>query len=233
MKKNAILVLMLCVSLCSCTDNDQAKNKSIEVVGSAEQEVLPDRILIGITLQEYMKDASKKVDILVLEAQLQKAIADAGLSKEDLAIGSIYGEQTWWRKKKPTNFLESKTYILTVPNLAKIDGILNRLDERAITGTNINSYDYSKMAELRKEVKIKALQAAKAKAEYLLEGINESLGDALEVSEIEVEPYNRFQQMESNVMPYAANTVAPIQESTVASQKIKVRYEIKASFKIK
>jgi uncharacterized protein len=159
-------------------------------------------------------------------------MTDAGLPKEDLAIGSIYGEQTWWRKKKPTNFLESKTYVLTVPNLAKIDGILNRIDQRAITGTNINSYDYSKMAELRKEVKIKALQAAKAKAEYLLEGIDESLGEALEVQEIEVEPYNRFQQMESNVTAYAAD-VAPMQESTVASQKIKVRYEVKASFKIK
>lgn len=233
MKKNAILVLMLCVSLCSCKENNNAKTRSIDVVGSAEQEVLPDRILIGITLQEYMKDANKKVDILVVEAQLQKAMADAGLPKEDLAIGSIYGEQTWWRKKKPTDFLESKTYILTVPNLAKIDGILNRIDQRAITGTNINSYDYSKMEELRKEVKIKALQVAKAKAEYLLKGIDESLGEALEVHEIEVEPYNRFQQMESNVMPYATNAAPVLQESTVASQKIKVRCEVKASFKIK
>jgi uncharacterized protein len=232
MKKNAILAFIFCLSLCSCKENDNAKIRSIDVIGSAEQEVLPDRILIGITLQEYMKDANKKVDILVLEAQLQKAMADAGLHKEDLAIGSIYGEQTWWRKKKPTNFLESKTYVLTVRNLAKIDGILNRIDQRAITGTNINSYDYSKMEELRKEVKTKALQTAKAKAEYLLEGINESLGEALEVHEIEVEPYNRFQQMESNVMPYATNA-APMQESTVASQKIKVRYEVKASFKIK
>lgn len=236
MQKKAILVLTLCLSLFTFSMDAQVMEKEkirkIDVTGSAEQEVIPDKIFVSITLQEYMKDNKTRVDILVLEAQLQKAVADAGLSKENLTIGNISGYRNWWGKKKPTNFLENKTYILTVANLAKIDGILNRVDEKGITNTNIDRYEYSKITELRKEIKIKALQAAKEKATYLLVGIGETLGEALEIHEVE-EGYQQQPVYSNMMMRTTAMDVAPMQESTVDVQKIKVRYEMKASFRIK
>lgn len=236
MKKNAILVLTFCLSLFTFSMNAQVMEKEkirkIDVTGSAEQEVLPDKILVSITLQEYMKDNKARVDMLVLEAQLQKAVADAGLSKESLTVGNISGYRNWWGRKKPTNFLENKTYILTVANLAKIDGILNRIDEKGIASTNIDRYEYSKITELRKEIKIKALQAAKEKATYLLAGIGETLGEALEIHEVE-EGYQAQPVYSNMMMRSAAMDTAPMQESTVDVQKIKVRYEMKASFRIK
>jgi uncharacterized protein len=236
MKKNAILVLTLCLSLFTFSMNAQVMEKEkirkIDVTGSAEQEVLPDKIFVSITLQEYMKDNKTRVDMLVLEAQLQKAVAEAGLSKESLTVGNISGYRNWWGKKKPTTFLENKTYVLTVVNLAKIDGILNRIDEKGIASTNIDRYEYSKITELRKEIKIKALQAAKEKASYLLAGIGETLGEALEIHEVE-EGYQQQPVYSNMMMRSAAMDVAPMQESTVDVQKIKVRYEMKASFRIK
>jgi uncharacterized protein len=236
MKKNAILVLTLCLSLFTFSMNAQVMEKEkirkIDVTGSAEQEVLPDKIFVSITLQEYMKDNKTRVDMLVLEAQLQKAVAEAGLSKESLTVGNISGYRNWWGKKKPTTFLENKTYILTVANLAKIDGILNRIDEKGIASTNIDRYEYSKITELRKEIKIKALQAAKEKATYLLAGIGEALGEALEIHEVE-EGYQQQPVYSNMMMRGAAMDSAPMQESTVDVQKIKVRYEMKASFRIK
>jgi uncharacterized protein len=236
MKKNAILVLTFCLSLFTFSMIAQVMEKEkirkIDVIGSAEQEVLPDKIFVSITLQEYMKDNKTRVDMLVLEAQLQKAVADAGLSKESLTVGNISGYRNWWGRKKPTNFLENKTYILTVANLAKIDGILNRIDEKGIASTNIDRYEYSKITELRKEIKIKALQAAKEKAIYLLAGIGETLGEALDIHEVE-EGYQAQPVYSNMMMRGAAMDTAPMQESTVDVQKIKVRYEMKASFRIK
>ncbi|MFC0185355.1 hypothetical protein SAMN04515674_103133 [Pseudarcicella hirudinis] len=206
--------------------------KKIEVTGSAEQEVLPDKVFISISLKEYQKDSKNKVDILVLEQQLQKAIADAGLPKESLKVGDISGYREWFGKKKPTNFLESKNYVLTVENLSKIDGILNKVDEKGVASVGIDHFDYSKIEQLRKEVKIKALQAAKEKAKYLLEGIGEQLGEAIEIIEID----NGYipQPMYANArMKVSAAMEDASQESTVDVQKIKVRFEIKASFKIK
>ena len=211
--------------------------KKIEVNGSAEQEVLPDEIFVNITLREYFKDKDNKnkVDIMALEKQLQKAVEEAGIPKENFTIGSMNGYREWWGRKKPTTFLESKSYILKVPNLYKIDGIIARIDDKGVASTNIDRYEFSKIEQLRKDIKIKALQAAKAKAQYLLEGIGEQLGEAIDIIEID-NGYQNPQPVYSNMMMRA--TAVPMSadvmpESVIDVQKIKVRYEMKAVFRIK
>ena len=210
--------------------------KKIEVTGSAEQEVLPDEIFVTVSLREYFKekDGKNKVDIMVLEKQLQKAVEEAGIPKENFTIGAINGYREWWGKKKPTTFLESKSYILKVPNLYKIDGIISKVDEKGVAFTNIDRYEFSKIEQLRKEIKIKALQAAKEKAKFLLEGIGEQMGEALEITEID-QSYSP-QPVYSNMMMRSAKmdvSAEAMPESTVEVQKIKVRYVMKAVFKIK
>ena len=210
--------------------------KKIEVTGSAEQEVLPDEIFVTVSLREYFKDKDNKnkIDIMVLEKQLQKAVEEAGIPKENFTIGTINGYREWWGKKKPTTFLESKSYIIKVPNLYKIDGIISKVDDKGIAYTNIDRYEFSKIEQLRKEIKIKALQAAKEKAKYLLEGIGEQMGEALEI--IEIDQSYSPQPVYSNMMMRTARVEASadaMPESNVDVQKIKVRYEMKASFRIK
>jgi hypothetical protein len=210
--------------------------KKIEVTGSAEQEVLPDEIFVTVSLREYFKDKDNKnkIDIMILEKQLQKAVEEAGIPKENFTIGTINGYREWWGKKKPTTFLESKSYIIKVPNLYKIDGIISKVDDKGIAYTNIDRYEFSKIEQLRKEIKIKALQAAKEKAKYLLEGIGEQMGEALEI--IEIDQSYSPQPVYSNMMMRTARVEASadaMPESNVDVQKIKVRYEMKASFRIK
>jgi uncharacterized protein len=210
--------------------------KKIEVTGSAEQEVLPDEIYVTVSLREYFKDKDNKnkIDIMVLEKQLQKAVEEAGIPKENFTIGTINGYREWWGKKKPTTFLESKSYIIKVANLYKIDAIISKVDDKGIAYTNIDRYEFSKIEQLRKDIKIKALQAAKDKAKYLLEGIGEQMGEALEI--IEIEQSYSPQPVYSNMMMRSAKmevSADAMPESTVDVQKIKVRYEMKASFRIK
>jgi uncharacterized protein YggE len=210
--------------------------KKIEVTGSAEQEVLPDEIFVTVSLREYFKDKENKnkVDIMVLEKQLQKAVEEAGISKENFTIGTINGYREWWGKKRPTTFLESKSYILKVANLYKIDGIISKVDDKGIAYTNIDRYEFSKIEQLRKEIKIKALQAAKEKAKYLLEGIGEQMGEALDI--IEIDQSYSPQPVYSNMMMRSVRaeaTADAMPESNVDVQKIKVRYEMKATFRIK
>ena len=210
--------------------------KKIEVTGSAEQEVLPDEIFVTVSLREYFKekDNKSKVDIMDLEKQLQKAVEESGIPKENFTIGTISGYREWWGRKKPTTFLESKSYILKVPNLYKIDGIISKVDEKGIAFTNIDRYEFSKIEQLRKEIKIKALQAAKEKAKFLLEGIGEQMGEALDI--IEIDQSYSPQPVYSNMMMRSAKmdvSTESMPESSIDVQKIKVRYEMKAVFKIK
>jgi uncharacterized protein YggE len=209
--------------------------KKINVSGSAETEVTPDIIYISISLKEYFKDNSnkKKVDITTLENQLYTAVQKAGIDKENLTINNLSSYSWATEKKKNPDFLASKQYRLKVSDLNKFNDIIDAIDPKGIASTNIDSYDYSKIETLKKELKIKALQAAKAKATYLVEALGDKLGSALDIQEINNESYP--QPMYRNVMMMKSESAdsmgAPSPE--IDFKKIKLNYQMNVVFEIK
>jgi hypothetical protein len=212
--------------------------KKIEVNGSAEMEVTPDEIYVTIALQEYFQDKDKnRVEIETLEKQLQNSVKDAGIAKENFQIENISGNRWQWQnKKKPVDFLESKRYVIKVSELSKIDNILSKVDAKGIAYTNISRYEHSKIEQFRKELKIKALQAAKEKATYLVQAVGENLGGVLEINEMGGtdgdQPVPMYARSNMMVMDQAEGAMAAPQE-TIDFKKIKLRYEIRAVFAIK
>ncbi len=233
------LFLAFLISGLSLTANAQERTdkepvKKIEVTGSSEIEITPDEIYFAISLKEYFKDEKNqkdKIAIDVLEKQLIASITKAGIPRENLTIGSISGYRNWTGKKKPLHFLEGKRYILKLNNLYKSDVILDGVDDRGIEYVSIDHVDHSKIKEYRKEIKVKALQAAKEKATYLLESINEKVGDVLTIEELDDQYYSP-QPMLANVrmMKAEADTMG---DSSLEYQKIKLSYKMKAAFRIK
>ncbi|ATL46903.1 SIMPL domain-containing protein [Chitinophaga caeni] len=239
MKKLMLLVLAavgLSTAVMAQTEN-QKPVKKIEVNGSAEMEITPDEIYVSITLREYKKKNGRKVTITTLEQQLQKAVNEAGIPKENFTIENVFGYNSdyWWRKKKDDEeFMARKQYRLKVGDLNKINAIMAKVDDDGIESVNVSSYTSSKMEEYRKEVKIKALQAAKAKAGYLLSGIGENLGGVIEVREVNTDNYSdvRPVAMYANTMARKAEA-ADVPDSDISFKTIKIRAEVYAVFGIK
>ena len=207
--------------------------KRIEVTGSAEAEVTPDIIYVAISLKEFFKDNNnkKKVEIEELEKQLQTAVLNAGVPKENFTINNISSYNYQWEKKKNPDFLASKQYRVKITDLSKFNQIISAVDPKGIQYTNVESYDFSKIEALKKDLKVKALQAAKAKATYLAEAINEHVGGAIEIQEINNEnfpqPVYRNYMMKSDAMAEAA----PMPE--IDFKKIKLNYQMRVVFVIK
>ncbi|EHQ26941.1 SIMPL domain-containing protein [Mucilaginibacter paludis] len=201
--------------------------RKIEVTGTAETEVTPDIIYFSISLKEYM-DGKSRVSIETLEGELQKALTEAGIPKEDFTINNISGYATYQKKKDP-NFLASKQYRIKFHNLNKINQILASVDAKGIESTYIESSDYSKIEELKNQLKLKALLAAKDKAAFLLNGIGEKLGGAIEVTEIDNGGYTPIR----NVMYMAKSAVADAGAGQdIDYKKIKLSFQIKVVFEI-
>jgi uncharacterized protein YggE len=212
--------------------------KKIEVTGSAEMEVIPDQLYFSISLREYYNDEKNQKDkiiITTLEKQLIKAIADAGLPKESLSVSGVGGYQNYVdKKKKPATFLENKLYELKVDRADKLDGILSKIDTRGIQYANIARVDHSKKEEFKKQVKINALKAAKEKATYLVESVDQKLGAALEIIELEDDASYPQPMYKANMRTFAAAEAADgVQDSDIQFQKIKITYKMKAAFEIK
>ena len=241
MKKVMLVLagLLLTVSTWAQQTDNKPPVKKIEVNGSAEMEITPDEIYLSITLKEYYQSKNKtnKVDISTLEKQLQQAVANAGIPKENLTIENVFGfNPDWWRgkKKNDPDFLAEKRYRLKLNKLDKTNIILAAVDDEGISNVNISSYTHSKMEEYRKEVKMKAIQAAKAKATYLLGAIDESIAGILEVQDINTDNYSdAVRPIQVNTYMAQARMADAAAESDIDFKTIKIRAEVRTVFSIK
>lgn len=236
MKKGllALLAILTINTITMAQSNDKTPPvKKISVTGSAESEITPDIIYFDIALHEY-KTKNSKTDISTLEKQLQKAVLAAGVPAADFTIANVYGYNgdQWWKKKKDPDFLARKTYRLKLSKLDKINEILAAVDDEGIESVSISSYEYSKMESLRKEVKEKAIQAAKTKATYLAAAIDEQIGGALEIQELNTDNYSDVRPVMYNTMVRSAAAPAADMPS-IDFKTIKVRAEVNATFFIK
>ncbi|WP_367865311.1 SIMPL domain-containing protein [Pedobacter sp. WC2423] len=209
--------------------------KKITVSGTAETEVTPDIIYLSISLKEYLKDGNskKKVDITDLENQLYKAIQAAGIPKENLMINSLSSFNTAPEKKKNPDFLVSKQYRLKVTDLNKWNEIIGSVDPKGVAYTNIDSYDYSKIEALKKDLKIKALQAAKTKATYLVEALGNQLGSVIDIQEQGNENFPVYRASGMLMMKSAMAEDAGGSAPEIDFKKIKLSYVMNTVFEIK
>lgn len=229
--KKIILFFLFAVMALSIQAQTADLRRKIEVSGSAETEVTPDIIYVSISLREYM-DNKKKIEIDVLERQLQSAVLKAGIPKENFMINNISAYNYSWDRKKNPDFLASKQYRIKVSDLTKWNQIINAVDAKGVQYSNIESYDYSKIEELKKELKIKALKAAREKAVYLAEAIGEKVGSALEINESGNELYPQ-PMYRANVMMKSEAAMDQEAMPEIDFKKIKLNYQMRAVFELK
>ncbi len=155
----------------------------IEVTGTAEKEVIPDEIYIGINIRE--KYANKvKVTIEEQEEKLKAAVKSLGIELSNLYLSDVNADfvKVSWQKK---DVLTKKEYTLKVSNATLVGQVFLELEKLEISDAFISKVNHSKIDSLRKEVKIMAIKAAKNKADYLLTAIGEQTGKSLVIKENE------------------------------------------------
>jgi uncharacterized protein YggE len=209
--------------------------KKINVSGSAEIEITPDIIYLNISLKEYLKDnnSKKRVELTELENQLYNAVIKAGIAKEDLMVNNISSYNYETQKKKNPDFLASKQYRLKVSDLTKWNQIIASIDAKGIASTNIESYDYSKMASLRKELKIKALLAAREKAQYMVEALGDKLGSVIDIQEINNEVYPQPMYRANMAMEMKSFDSVEAPAADLDFKKIKLNFVVNTIFEIR
>ncbi|MBC6111140.1 SIMPL domain-containing protein [Pedobacter fastidiosus] len=230
MKKLIAIALVAFLGLSTAKAQQVDLRKKISVSGSAETEVTPDIIYISISLKEYL-NGKKKVEITDLENQLYAAVQKAGIAKENLTISNLSSWNYATEKKKNPDFLASKQYRLKVSDLNKFNDIIGAIDVKGIENTNIESYDYSKMESLKKELKIKAILAAKAKATYMVEALGDKLGGVIDIQDggDGAMPQATY----SNVRMLKSDMAGGQESAELDFKKIKLNFTVNTVFEIK
>ena len=126
-----------------------------------------------------------------------------------------------------------KNYKISVLNFETADKILLEMDFYGIKEVKISELKNKDIPKYRKEVKSQAMLAAKDKAVYLLETIDEELGKVISIREQNYENHSIYSRpsvsARSNVFMGSAGE--SINEDNFRS--IPLRYAIEAVFEIK
>jgi len=226
--KKLLIVAVLGLCTYSAFGQNVDLRRKIEVTGIAEKEVTPDIINVTISLQEYL-DGKKKTTINQLENQLEDAVKSAGIVKEDFTISNVSAWNNTLQKKKNPDFLASKQYSIRFHDLNKFNEILTKVDPKGIQSTYVESYDCSKMPQLKQELKIQALLSAKEKATYLLNSINEKVGRPINITESDNSSFPSPRPMYM-AKQYAANAAAT--DSDIDIKPIKLSFQVQVIFEI-
>lgn len=220
-----------------CVFTLQAQNiqqRFIEVTGSAEMLIDPDEFTFIIGIQEYWKeefepkkefeDYQTKVPINEIESQLIKDLTSMGITKENIKATEV--GNSWRHRGK--EFLIGKQIEIKLVNFNTINTLISQLASKGIDYMRIGELKNNNLSNYRREVKTKALLAAKDKASYLLQALDETLGNVISITEGNSD--NFFWQpamAKSNVMMNS-----PENSHVENEKKIKLRYEINVRFEI-
>lgn len=160
--------------------------RTITVNGSAEMEVIPDEIYVQVDLREYEKKNQPKVSIDQIKNELLQNLKSIGVPDSAISIASYegYSGHRWWvRRKKDPELYATISYQIKFTNSYKLDQLVPLLDDDATQNFQVVRTSHSKIQEFRKQLKIQAMKAAKEKALYLTDAINEKLGEAITITE--------------------------------------------------
>jgi len=205
----------------------------IEVTGEGEMETIPDEIYLRFTLKERY-DGRDKTSLDKLEKELRQLLAANKFSLDNLSLADANADYITIKRQKK-DVLQSKDFILKVSTTSELTNLWNILDEVDAQNAYVSRVDHSRIEELEKEVKIKAVKNAKEKADYLLSAVGEQAGKILFLQEREnfTPMYMTKTQQRTEVSMAEAGDGSQLPaEPEIAFQKLKLNYKVFARFAI-
>ncbi len=227
MKIKALLLALAAVATLSL--QAQTNERYIEVTGTSEIEIVPDKIHYIIEIREYFEeefdghskpeDYHTKVALPKIEQSLRKTLVQAGIPQDAVRTQEI-GD--YWRRQGQ-DYLVSKKFDITLTDFNQIDKIIEHIDTKGVNTMHIGKLENKDILQYHKKGKIEALKAAREKASYLVAALGKRLGDVIRIEEKESGNALLFSQ--SNVMSSDAAAFDDF-------RTIKKHYSILVRFKI-
>lgn len=242
--KGIILTLTMLFSVLSSfaqTDKNPFP-KTITVTGTAETEIIPDEIYVQVDLKEYDKKGQGKISLDEIKKNFLNIVKALGIPDSTVSIAAYDGlnGNPWWKKKhKKEELYASISYQIKLNSSKQVDNLVDHLDDNATQNFFIQRTASSKMTALRKQLKMEAIRAAKEKAIYLAEAIDEKIGVAVTINE-PMEYYIPYAQNlrvanKSRVMgvELQGDETANGDTGAIDFTKIKLKYDVTVVFALK
>lgn len=205
----------------------------VEVIGKSEMEITPDLIYLQVLINE--KDTKNKISVPELEAKMIEKLRGIGIDiTKDLLIKDISSNFKYYLLAR-NEILLSKEYQILVHDGKTASQVFLELEKIGISNISIDRIENSNIVQFRKDVKINAIKAAKEKAESLTLALNQSVGRAIYIQELE-NYINNTRNSNSIMIRGFSNGIYEKDESPALDfdfEKIKIEYSILCRFELR
>ncbi|MEM7381765.1 MAG: SIMPL domain-containing protein [Bacteroidota bacterium] len=233
MKKIALL-MFFCASL--FVGQAQTKNfidkPYLETSALYTTTVVPDKIFLSILITEA--DTKGKTSVEELENKMAAKLKSLGIDiKKQLTLEDLASNfQKYFLRKK--DVLKNKSYTLLVYDAETAGKVILGLESIDISNVQLAKTEYSKLEELKIELRGKAVAKAKTQAEALLKPLDQKAGKALYISDMNTNLRGAFDVRSRNVkMAYTtARQESEFQPLDIEFEKITVESSVTVYFEI-
>jgi uncharacterized protein YggE len=234
--KNVFLLLLAAVSLNSFSqigEKNFIDQNYIEVNGRAELEVVPDLIYLKIVLSD--KDNKNKQSLDEIEKSMVGKLTEIGVDvKKDLSVKDFDSNfKKYWISK--TDVILTKEFQLIVHDAKVLQSVFFGFQKLGISNVSIDRLDHSRIEQFRREVKVNAVKAAKEKAEALTSSINQTIGKAIFIQELDFSNMYEYKNRMSNMAMkiFSPGAADEVYQPEIEFEKINLQYSILARFELK
>jgi uncharacterized protein YggE len=183
------VALLLAVASCSAAAQGVSGKPFLAVQGHAESRVKPDLFPVSVTLSDMGMDGGKSQAMVeglakqVLAAAQKQQVADADLEVGNLSVSP----ETKWNEDKDTEVFLGNTYERELKvrfhSLDALRAFIADLPAGRQVQIETDTFEYSKAAELKRQLRRDAIDDARRGAEDMASAVGKRLVDLQSVSD--------------------------------------------------
>lgn len=235
MRRNLSVALAFVIALGGVALGQNGPARTISVSGTVEAKTAPDRIVWRISLRDTdqnLREAKNRNDekakaVVALREKL-------GIGKGDLETGHVsvrreYERDQHGRQGDFKHFVVSRSVTIRQRDLKRFDEFLDSFVSSAEMEVYFN-FESSRIHEVRAETRLKAMQAAKDKAEAMARAVGAKRGRVLTINEHA--PGQRWQSPGSNMGYVHSTPPVDLATDTFVPGAVDVRVTVYVTFEL-
>ncbi|MCB1229159.1 MAG: SIMPL domain-containing protein [Verrucomicrobiae bacterium] len=205
----ALFFVITCLTLLSARADAQTEqaitgSRSIQVSGKAESILPADRVTISVTLRRVgdvlvsAQEASQKIFEDIVRQLGELGIPPEKVELRNHRLGKEYETSGPDRKRELVGFFSERDFVVELDDASLLEATQQELagsEDVAVNGTSFSRKDE---IEVRKELRRKALVAAREKAVAMAEVYGQKIGKPLKIAETAETPFFQTRNVYTN-----------------------------------
>lgn len=234
--KKSILLMSIVVMACSTARAQETTLPNVTVYGTATTEVTPDQMNWSLTITNKGADLSRVADAHnKIVAKVLTLLKDNGVKEEKVQTARMeFGENWEYRNNNRVKegYFASTSVAFELDDFDKYKTLWSGLATIPQVSIGGIAYDHSKRIDYQNETRIKALLAAKQKANALAETLGSSIGEPLLIEEDSSPRYGYQSNFFSPSMARADQLNNGQGQVVLAPGEIAINARVKVSFRL-